>query len=361
MRTDSILQNPRWLLAFFAGTIPFYAPADDVSPVQWGGFVDTYFAYDFSRPRGFDRSYTTQPARHHEMNVNLAFLEAKINRERTRGRLAIQAGTSVQANYAGEPSNGSYSGPSLSRNVQEAFAGYRIADKTWIDAGIFFSHIGAESFISSDNPTYTRSLVADYSPYYQSGVRLSHSFDDRWSAQVQILNGWQNISESNQNLALGTQLSYAPNPEWKWTYNTFIGRESSFRHFHDGVVSFQPNATWTFLAQADIGFQDQAPTGEAGHWKGATLIVRKKLTANLAISARGERYEDGHRILVTNTPNGRSFRVWGASLGVDLEPETGFLFRNEIRGFQADDDVFPTRSGERQNQAFFVTSVSYRF
>lgn len=360
MNFPSQFQKFTFARALVLSLLPAGAIAQETPGVTWGGYVDTYFAYDFSRPRNLDRAYTTQPARHHEMNVNLAFVEVKVDREKTRGRLALQAGTSVQANYAGEPTVGSTSGPSLSRNIQEAYAGYRVADQTWIDAGIFFSHIGAESFISSDNLTYTRSLVADYSPYYQSGARLSHQWSDEWSTQAFVLNGWQNISESNQTVAFGTQVAYAPNSRLKWTYNTFLGRESSRRQFHDLVLTYQPNTAWSMAAQADIGIQQETSNGKSGHWKGATLLARHRVSTLWAVSGRVERYEDGHQVLVT-TPNSRAFQVWGASLGVDLEPETGFFFRNEIRGFQADDEIFQTRSGYRRNNAFFVTSVSYRF
>jgi len=43
------------------------AAAADTTPVRtYGGFVDTYYAWDFDRPPKFDRAYTTQPARHAE-------------------------------------------------------------------------------------------------------------------------------------------------------------------------------------------------------------------------------------------------------------------------------------------------------
>ena len=146
--------------------------ADDSVRVTFGGFVDGYYAYDAGRPPQRDRAFaggalfTTQPARHNEFNVNLAFVEAKLDAPRYRGRLAVQFGTSVQSNYSGEPRDGQISGPSVQQYLQEATAGYRIAKTLWVDGGIFFSNMGMESWISRDNPTYTRSLVADYSPYY---------------------------------------------------------------------------------------------------------------------------------------------------------------------------------------------------
>src|SRR5512144_1184310 len=105
------------------------AAVDTTPRVTLGAFVDAYYAWDVGRPPSFDRSFaggalfTTQPARHDEFNVNLAFVEAKVDAPRHRGRLALQAGTSVQANYWGEPTNGQVSGPSLARVIQEATAG----------------------------------------------------------------------------------------------------------------------------------------------------------------------------------------------------------------------------------------------
>ena len=72
---------------------PMALPAQGAQPdtsikVTFGGFVDAYYAWDFGRPPSFDRSFaggtvfTTQPARHNEFNVNLAFVEAKIDAPR---------------------------------------------------------------------------------------------------------------------------------------------------------------------------------------------------------------------------------------------------------------------------------------
>ena len=75
-----------------------HSSPDTAVTVAFGGFVDSYYAYDFGRPVNFDRPFTTQAVRHNEFNVNLAYVEAKVSGPRVRGRLALQAGTSVQSN-----------------------------------------------------------------------------------------------------------------------------------------------------------------------------------------------------------------------------------------------------------------------
>ena len=57
-------------------------------------------------------------------------------------------------------------------------------------AGIYPSHIGFDGFASQTDWNYTRSWMADYSPYYQTGIKATYAFDDAWSAQIQVLNGW---------------------------------------------------------------------------------------------------------------------------------------------------------------------------
>jgi len=133
----------------FAGSLParLTAQADTATRITYGGFVDSYYAFDFGRPPTQDRSFasgnlfTTQPARHAEFNINLAFVEAKLDAPRLRGRVALQYGTSVQSNYLGEPTNGEISGPTASRHIQEAFAGYHVTPSLWVDGVIFFSNM----------------------------------------------------------------------------------------------------------------------------------------------------------------------------------------------------------------------------
>src|SRR5690606_6742924 len=61
------------LLVGAAGALRAQGGTDSTITVRFGAFVDGYYAWDFNRPRALDRAYTTQPARHNEFNVNLAY------------------------------------------------------------------------------------------------------------------------------------------------------------------------------------------------------------------------------------------------------------------------------------------------
>ena len=344
-----------------------HSSPDTAVTVSFGGFVDNYYAYDFGRPANFDRPFTTQAARHNEFNVNLAYIEAKVSGPRVRGRLALQAGTSVQSNYAGEPAIGSVSGPSLSRFIQEAVAGYQISPSLWVDGGIFLSHIGMESFISRDNHTYTRSLSADYTPYYESGVKLTWQATPKLSALVTVVNGWQNISENNQDKAVGARLDYARSSSTTLSYYNFIGNEvasNRLRVFNG--VGFKSGLTPAFTLQGnfDYGTQQKALTGSSS-WFSTGIIGKQQVNPVIGISGRVERYQDPDQVIVaTGSPGG--FKATTASVGIDVSPVGPIraLWRNELRGTWAADPVFPNRSaatGTSRSNTLLVTSLALTF
>jgi hypothetical protein len=352
------------------------APADTTVRVTFGGFVDAYYAWDAGRPPSFDRSFaggtpfTTQPARHNEFNVNLAFVEAALSGPRVRGRLALQAGTSVQSNYAGEPTIGTVSGPSLARHLQEAYAGYRVADGLWVEGGIFYSHMGMESWASRDNPTYTRSLVAEYSPYYSSGARAVWQASPRVTAHLHVVNGWQNISESNPGKGAGVRLDYAPASSTALSYYNFFTSEAGTRlRTFNGVGARYAAGRVTLLGQLDVGTQKRAgDVGGTSSWYGFTAIVRGQVTPTVALSARAEGYRDEDQVIIgTGTADGGgpnpAFRGFGGSVGIDVQPLPRVLWRTETRGWSNADAVFPDGPDGAPKKAggFVVSSLALTF
>lgn len=363
---------------------PAPAPAQQAAPdttyrVSFGAFVDGYYAWDFGEPPTRDRSFaggalfTTQPSRHDEFNVNLAFVEAVLAGARVRGRLALQAGTSVQSNYSAEPAEGTVSGPALSRLLQEAFAGYHVTDRLWIDGGIFFSHLGMESWVSRDNPTYTRSLVADYSPYYSSGVRAVWQASRRLTAHLHLVNGWQNVSESNDGKGVGLRLDYAVANGATLSYYDFFSEESGSRlRTFNGVGAKVTRGPWTLLGAFDLGTQRRPPGVEgSSSWIVTAAIVRYALTPVVALSLRGEYADDEDGIVlgtgtrqtaggeVANPP----FGAVGGSVGVDVQPLPRLLWRTEARGWHNGDAIFPNGASPdpTRSSGFVVSSLALTF
>ncbi len=342
------------LLSLLLGFPVLAAQADEAALTNVSSeiFVDTYYAHDFANLPARKRSYTTQALYDDEPALNLGFLDLEWSSDEWRGRLAAQDGSSVEANYAGEPEE-------CWQYVQEAYAGYRVSDRLWLDAGIYFSHIGPESWISRDNWTYTRSLMSEYSPYYQLGMKASYQWSETLSTQLHLLNGWQNISD-DRNPALGMQVSYILNPRYTLTYNNFIGYEQGTRIFHDLILKYDATDRLAFIGAIDYGTQERAPREGQAWWYGFSMMTRYKIVESVALAGRVEKYRDPHQvILASETDN--SFSALGLSAGIDVTLLPQLVWRTEFRAFLDNDDVFSRDEGFSESTSFVVTSLSYSY
>ncbi len=319
--------------------------------VKTSGFLDTYYAWDFNRPHNNKRLYTTQPDRHNEPGVNLVYGDVTLDQENTRGRLALQAGNSVIRNTE-------FEGKTL-RFIQEAYVGKRISEKTWIDGGVFLGHIGAESWVSKDNWTYTRAINLDYVPYYATGLRVTHE-----NLQVYLMNGWQNIREDNKAKAIGVQYKKAIRKDLKFTYNNFFGDEEvvssrpRFRAYHNFVLQWDKDERWQYLSAFDFGHQSQQKNNGIDPWWAVTLTARRVLDEIRSLAFRFEYYADPHEANI-KTPSALGFQVTGASVNFDQKLASNILWRNEVRGFSSRAKIYPEHHQALSHlDSFFVTSLS---
>ena len=343
------------------GALRAQGTSDSTLTVKFGAFVDAYYAYDFNRPRTRDRAFTTQPARHNEFNINLAFVEAVLTGARVRGRVAVQYGTSVQSNYAGEPRIGRISGGDVSRYIQEAVVGVKLAPTLWVDGGIYLSHIGSETWISRDNLPYSRSLMADYSPYYQAGVKLTWQAAPTLAMQLNLVNGWQNISETNSGKSVGARVDWTASPSLLLSAYNLVGNEApdsvdrQLHIFQGASAKLAVNDRLTLQGTFDFGSQSLG--GASGRWYGASLIARMQATPTTALVARVERYADPKQVIVV-TGVADPFRVNGGSLGFDVAPAPRTLWRTELRALSGADAIFPARNGSRKGNVMLVSSLA---
>ncbi len=343
-------------LGLILSTTSALADSPLLKDLKWGAFLDTYYAMDFNRPKDHDREYTTQPARSEEFNINLAHIDVTLKSEKTRGRLAVQYGNSVTKNYSAEPQD--------AKIFQEAYIGKKIGPQTWIDAGIFLGNIGIESWISKDNYTYTRSLISEYTPYYSAGVRLEHAIDLKQSVQLQLLNGWQNISENNNGKAIGMQYKNILSDKFTFTYNNFLGDEEvvstkpRFRTYHNFVFHYLASEKWQFLAGVDFGHQSAQDSKGVNSWYATSLNLRQVIDQTSSLTYRAEYHNDPHQSnVVTKTPNG--FEVISSSVNYDYKFDEYTMWRTELKGFYSKDKIYP--AGVKYFNRFdglLVTSLS---
>jgi len=349
--------NVKILIAVMAISLfpsdPPLARAEDLPSSAVSAYIDTYYGVDSTNLRSHHRPYTTQAYHDEQPAVNLGYVDLSSTSGDYRGRIALQDGTSVEANYAAEPAE-------FWQYVQEATAGYRLGDDLWFDAGVQLSHIGMESFISRDNLNYTRYLVAEFSPYYQLAAKLSYKFGDALFGSINLMNGWQNISD-NRNPAVGVKIAYTISPSVTATHNNYWsgnepGTGMGGRFFNDFIVQWNSLEKFSVGIQGDIGVQER----DAGNavWHGWSAVGQYKIVPEVAIGARVERFSDPHGIVATSLSEGQ-FKVTGLSANVDVEIYPSLFCRTEYKSYLAKDAIFPNGKDLKDYEHLFVVSLSY--
>lgn len=328
------------------------------SQLTFSGYAEAYYVYDFNKPEDNNRpGFVYSHNRHNEFNVNMAFIKGSYNAERIRANVALAMGTYMNANYAAEPG--------VLKNVFEANVGFKIGRKRnfWLDAGIFASHIGFESAISKDCWTLTRSILADNTPYYEAGAKLTYTTDNgKWLFSGLALNGWQRITRVSDNslLSWGTQVQFKPSDNILLNYSTFIGTDKPdsarlMRFFHNIYGIFTLNDKLGLTLGFDIGTEEKTPSGIGTNtWYSPVGILKYIISDNWSIAGRVEYYNDKNGVII-NTGTSNGFQTAGYSLNIDHSPAKNVLIRIEGRMFNSKDNVF-TKAKAMVNSNIFTTS-----
>jgi len=331
--------------------------------IQFSGFIDVFYVYDVNQPANLRRQpFLYNHNRHNEFNLNLGFIKTSVTHSKYRANLALHAGTYVNDNYASEPG--------LIRNIFEANVGFSLNKKNnlWIDAGIFPSLIGFESAISIDNWTLTRSLLAENSPYYLSGAKLSYLPRKNLEITAMICNGWQRIQKVARNSipALCTQIKFTPNDKTTINWSSFIGTDDpdSFRrmrYYNNFFGQFQFTEKLGLIAGFDIGTQQITKNStQYNVWFSPVIIVRYVLADHWSTAFRAEYYQDENGVIIP-TINSNGFNTSGLSLNIDYSPIEKLSWRIEGRWLNSQDNIFRYGSGFSAKNFFIATSIAILF
>ncbi len=317
--------------------------------IEFGGYVEAYYIYDFNNPGNHTRpGFIYSDNRHNEFNVNLAYAKIAYVAPRIHANIALMAGTYSNANLSAEPG--------VLKNILEANAGINLSKKKqlWLDGGIFASHIGFESAVGKDCWNMTRSILADNSPYYESGVKLTYTSDNgKFLASGLVLNGWQRIQrvDGNSMPAFGWQIQGKPNDKILINSSSFIGNDKpdtvrQMRYFHNFYAVITPSSKFGLIIGFDFGAEQKAKGSKQYNlWYSPVLIARYTPIDQVAVAARFEYYSDKNgAIIATGTPNG--FGTFGYSLNVDYSPSSIVMFRVEGKLLQSHkDEIFAKHDG----------------
>ena len=333
------------------------ADSTQVPSVAVSGYAEVYYAFDLGQPHDGERpSFLYNHKRHNEVALNLGFLKAAYAQANVRANLALMAGTYAQYNLAGEPA--------ALRSLYEANIGVRLGRSRdlWVDAGVLPSHIGLESAIGADCWNLSRSIWAENTPYFETGVRVTYKPVPRVSLAALFLNGWQRIQRPPGHTApsFGTQVNVTTASGVQWNWSTFVGSTTpdsvGLWRFYNNFYLVASNDTTGLTLGFDVGLQQKEQGGVSG-WFGPLAMVRQRLGRGWFGVTRVEFFNDEDRVIMP-TPR----PILSATLGADKRITNSVLWRIEARWMGNDDGAFIDRQGRPANDNWaFTTALTAKF
>jgi hypothetical protein len=301
------------------------------SPFSFSAFLDLYYGFDFNQPETEKRlPFLYNHTRHNTPAVNLGVISGSFELDRFRANLALQQGTYVQDNYANEPK--------ALRWIHQANLGLALDEnKTiWLDAGVMPSHLGFESAITKDNATLSRSLIAENSPYFETGIKLGWEANEKWYLAAMYLNGWQRIQPipGKNNPSFGTQATFSPSQNTTLNWSTFLGTDSSLEagtmiYFSNMYGIFSLGESLELTLGLDAGKRTNE-LGSAQNWWGTSVIAHYRFSDTFSSAIRYEYFHDPFQG-ISYSSGEFGLEAGGVSLNLDQKISTWGLFRIEGR------------------------------
>jgi len=342
----------------FSSSAQDSAGTEKKSSLIISGYADIYYQYVFNKPADKLRPpFLYNFKRHNEINTNLTLLKASYYGKKIRANLGAMAGNYAKYNLAAEPE--------FFRYIYEANIGYKFSEKVAIDAGIFPSHIGCESAIAKDNWNLSRSILAESSPYYETGIKFNYTPNEQWSFSLFVLQGWQNIKDYNSSKALGTQIVFTPSEKIIFNSSSFIGNEKpdsakQVRLFHNFHFTYHISSKLKTLFMLDLGAERKIDKEGYNKWMGTALLLQYSFSKKIVAATRAEFYSDKNGVIIFNYPPSQ-FETTGLAFNLDFHPTKNFVIRAEMRSLHSKNKIYTRNNIAVQSNFSLLTSAAFYF
>jgi len=353
--------------------VPFFTPSL---------LVDINYTHSFNNPNDNTVVGSTALARNNEVELSALHFGGDFEYKNARARVMTQFGTRsiVVPRNDYSPYRGQYSLANAYRYLSEAYAGYHF--NKWyginIDAGLFMSYVGLNSYYQAENWEYQASFTSDNTPWFFNGVRLQVFPSRTLKVEGWLINGWQSYGKFNSMPGFGGNITWMPNSNVKLLTNDYYGSDAANipqrKRFHSDnslLVRYynKPESKgisrMAFSLTGDIGFEKgggvngfsnrDSGKGPAQYFASAMFYNRIWFAHNkLAWTIGGGIMTNPGRYLVlyptgqaSPLPNpsdptqtegaypfsanpGDPFKAWDASTNLDFMPNQSITFRIEF-------------------------------
>lgn len=257
----------------------------------------TYDAYLASSRNAKDSlPFMVSSAAINQMDLNLLELELRYETKLLTAHLAPAMGSYMRKNYGSELP--------WRRNIFEGYLESKWK-KSKLAFGSFSSPYTQETPRSVDQLSYSRSLAAEYVPYYVAGLRWSQEWSSKFSTQFFITNSWQRLNFSGVRPSIGALFQWKFD-KWNLNWSHFYGDMSAigklppilaqnrWRFFQELNANKQFGSV-AFQACAYLGLQRHLDQNQL--WGQVNVQLQKKFEKQFSMSGRLEYFYDPQQVM----------------------------------------------------------------
>lgn len=346
-------------------------------------YLDVNYSYSLNHPKDNTLTSSAAVGRHNELQINLASIGLEWNFKNVIGRLSLQYGSmlNIIQDLDGTVARGrSLSAVDLSY-IREATLGYHF-DVDYglnIEAGIFMSYIGLESYLLAENWNYNRSMVCDVTPFYFQGMRVQYFPRRNLKIELWLMNGFQTYGKWNYAPSGGVAFRWTPSEATGVIFNTYVGTDTRGQpdrvrfHSDHSFLGRYYNAPGSkliskaaFSINNHVGFESGGGGPNAGksYFLGTSVAHRLWFHRDkLALSLRGEVLSEPGRYMLQfpppgfDTRPGKKFWVAGLTATFEVMPRDYFGVRAEVMGRYASEPFFAGPGGTTSPDGFRDTAT----
>jgi len=192
---------------------------------------------------------------------------------------------------------------------------FPLGDGLEVTGGLIPGFPGYESFLSMENPTYTRGYITDYVPYFLFGFRTTYPATPSLDLSLYLVTGWDYLVDANDAPSLGFQAAWSVNERLTFTQNFYWGAEQEatavefWRFFSDSILEYR-SGPLVFAFSFDIGTEKQAVAGTPrSDWMATAFWVRWEISEHWWLACRPEIYYDPDGLLTGSQQRIRSVAI----------------------------------------------------
>ena len=223
--------------------------------------------------------------------------------------------------------------------------------------GKFVTYFGAEVIEAKDNPNYSRSLLFNYAiPFTHTGLMAGYAMSDQLSANLYLVNGWDNTDDNNSGKSVGLSVGYTPAEQLSMLFNLMYGPErdnsSDSRFLFDWVGTIKPSKNLSFILNADYGDDKNGAGTKDAKWYGVAGIAKYDFNDKYSLSGRAEYFndKDGFR-------TGTAQKLYEVTVTPEVRIAQGIIVRPEYRHDWSNEHSFD--GGSKKTQDTVALAVMY--